>query len=211
MIIFYGTRRTGKVSQREGQYAVTRFAHVYYLPLFPIAGLWITGEDRGHVAKVSWKSVIAGYTRTWAPLVGLGMMLTGPVGVFAGLGCLAAVAGTFAWLNVHAPAAQRRSDLNLLAFGTRCDPHLLPRELVDALRPELAERWAQLANGQSPSDVARFGTDDIERAAVAYGVLRLSALALPRREAADVEAEAARIADNVRELQQLGDGPYRST
>jgi len=155
--------------------------------------------------------VIAGYTRTWGPLVGLGVMLTGPIGLFVGLGCVTAAAATFAWLNVHTPADQRRSDLNLLAFGTRCDPRLLPRELVDALRPELAERWSQLANGQSPSDVARFGTDDIERAAVAYGVLRLSALALPRREAADVEAEAARIADNVRELQQLGDGPYRST
>ena len=210
MIIFYGTRRTGKVSAREGQYAVTRFAHVYYLPLFPIAGLWITGADRGHVAKVSWKSVIAGYARTWGPLLGLGAMFTGPAGVVAGIGCVVASAATLAWSHVRTPSAQRRSDLNQLAFGTRCEPDLLPRELVDALRPELEARWGEIANGQSPSDVARFGTDDVQRAAVAYGVLRLSALSLPRAQASEAEADAARIADNVRELRQLGDGPYRS-
>jgi hypothetical protein len=211
VIIFYGTRRTGKVSGRDGQYAVTRFAHVYYLPLFPIAGLWITGEDRGHVAKVSWKSVLAGYARTWGPLVGLGVMFTGPAGVVAGIGCVAAAAATLAWRHVRTPGAQRRSDLNQLAFGTRCEPSLLPRELVDALRPELESRWGQIANGQSPSDVARFGADDVERAAVAYGVLRLSALSLPRAQASEAEADAARIADNVRELRQLGEGPYRSS
>ena len=48
MIVIWGTRNAGKVDQREGQYALTRFAHVYWLPLFPVSSLWVTRDGYGY-------------------------------------------------------------------------------------------------------------------------------------------------------------------
>ncbi|MBX3158780.1 MAG: hypothetical protein KF773_22625 [Deltaproteobacteria bacterium] len=210
MIIIYGTRRGGKIDERDGQYALTRFAHVYYLPLFPVGSVWMTGSETGHQAKLSGRSVLAGYARTWGPLAGIGLLFAGATGIVAGVGLLALTAFTFTWHGLRTPSAKRRSDLNLLSFGTRCDPSMMPRELVDALRPEVEARWAELSGGATPSDVARFGTDDVARASAAYAVLRLTAIDLPRSQRAEAEADAARIVDNIRELGDGTGGPYRT-
>jgi hypothetical protein len=213
VIVIWGTRNGGKVDRREGQYALTRFAHVYYLPLFPVSSMWVTRAGVGHAMKMSGKSVIAGYTRTWGLVLGLvGLAgIGGSVGFGAAVGGVVAAALSWAWKDVATDAAKRRSDLNLLAYGTRCEPKQLPPELADALKGEVTRRWAEISDGQSPGDVARFGTDDVQRAATAYGVLRLSALGLPAAQAAEAERDAARIADGVREKLQLTEGgPYRS-
>jgi hypothetical protein len=88
----------------------------------------------------------------------------------------------------------------------------LPSGLAATLESELKDRWAHVAEGQSPGDVARFGTDDVDRAAAAYGVLRLTARSLPSSQAAEAEADALRIAEGVRDKLQITDGgPYRSS
>jgi hypothetical protein len=214
VIIIWGTRNAGKVDHRDGQYALTRFAHVYWIPLFPVSAMWVTRDGMGHAMKLSGKSVLAGYARTWGVLLGV----LGVFGVAGGAGFAAAIAGvslaalSWAWKDLGGDAAQRRSDLNARSFGTRCEPKLLPDELRAGLEVELKQRWALLSDGQSPSDIARFGTDDVARASAAYGVLRLSAVTLPSAQAAEAERDATRIADGIREKLQLDDGgPYRST
>jgi hypothetical protein len=187
---------------------------VYWLPLFPTSGIWVTEEGIGHETKLSARSVIAGYARTWALVLGV----AGALGVGGSTGFVAAIAAvalgalSWTWKDVVTDAAKRRSDLNQLAFGTRCEPKLLPAGLVDTLTIEANERWAHVADGQSPGDIARFGTEDLERAAAAYGVLRLTALALPPAQAAEAEADAQRIADGAHDrLQVTEGGPYRSS
>ena len=72
MIVIYGTRHYGVVDERGGEYALTRFAHIYWLPLFPVGSMWVTRttEDgyRGHTIGLSGKSVLAGYARVWGPI-----------------------------------------------------------------------------------------------------------------------------------------------
>jgi len=210
MIVIYGTRHAGAVDHHEGQHAITRFAHVYYLPLFPIGGRWMTGSQLGHESRLSGRSVLAGYGRVWGPLIGVGLACFGGVAIVAGIAIAGSGLATFAWYGLRTASARRQSDLNLACFGTRCDPKLMPRELVITLRPLVEERWAAESNGESPSDVARFGTDDPARAAAAYAVLRLAALDMPARERAEAEADAARIVDQIRELPEATGGPYRS-
>ena len=214
MIVIWGTRRVGKVDQRDGQYALTRFAHVYWLPLFPVGSVWITREGYGHAMKTSGRGIVAGYARTWAPLLGaVGIAGAGGMaGFVAALAAVSAAALSLSWRKPQTKSAERRSDMNQLAFGTRCEPSLMPDELLIVLRPEVEARWKLLANGETPSDVARFGTDDPARAAAAYGVLRLTALELPPAQRLEAEQEAARIADGLRDLPQLTEGgPYRQT
>ncbi|HUJ57087.1 MAG TPA: hypothetical protein VLX92_01280 [Kofleriaceae bacterium] len=211
MIVIYGRRSGGKVDGRDGQYAITKFIHVYYLPLVPAGGFWVTSDGYGHTMKLSARSVIAGYARTWAPLLGIaGLVAIGGIAgaIVAVAGAGAAVA-TLAWTQLRDPAAQRRSDLSQLAFRTRCDARLLPDELAAGMRVDAAARWAQIAGGQSPADVARFGTDDIDRAAAAYGLLRLTALTLPPAQAAEAERDASRIADGLHDKLLRDGGPYR--
>lgn len=213
MIVIWGTRRLGKIDARDGQYALTRFAHVYWLPLFPVGSTWVTREGYGHSMKMSARGVAAGYARTWGPILGA----VGVAGAGGAVGFAVALAGvctaalSMGWRKPQSRAAERKSDMNHAAFGTRCEPSLMPEELIAALRPEVEERWAQLANNQTPSDVARFGTDDPARAAAAYGVLRLTALTLQPAQRMAAEQEAMRIAEGVRDAAQLGDGgPYRN-
>ena len=213
MFIVWGTRNAGKVDQRDGQYALTRFGHVYWLPLFPTSAIWVTGDGVGHEMKLSGKSVLAGYARTWSIIAGVAGVLGagGAVGFIAALAAVALGALSLTWTNVVTDSHKRRSDLNQLAFGTRCEPKLLPAALVETLTAEAKQRWALVSDGQSPGDVARFGTDDLQRAAAAYGVLRLTALSLPPVQATEAEADAKRIAEGVREKLQVTDGgPYRS-
>jgi hypothetical protein len=210
MIVIWGTRNAGKVDHREGQYALTRFAHVYWLPLFPVSAMWVTRDGYGHTMKMSGKSVVAAYARTWGVILGIAG-LVGWIGLPAAIAGVALAAVSWAWKDVSTASDKRRSDLNLLAFGTRCEPKLLPDGLASGIKAELDARWARISDGQSPDEVARYGTDDVTRAATAYGILRLTALSLPGDQARDAEAQAARIAEGVREKGQLeAGGPYRS-
>jgi hypothetical protein len=210
MIVIWGTRNAGKVDHREGQYALTRFAHVYWLPLFPVSAMWVTRDGYGHTMKMSGKSVVAAYARTWGVILGIAG-LVGWIGLPAAIAGVSLAALSWAWKDVSTAADRRRSDLNLLAFGTRCEPKLLPDGLASGIKAELDARWARISDGQSPDEVARYGTDDVTRAATAYGILRLTALSLPGDKARDAEAKAARIADGVRAQDQLpAGGPYRS-
>lgn len=213
MFVVWGTRNAGKVDQRDGQYALTRFGHVYWLPLFPTSAIWVTHDGLGHPMKLSGKSVLAGYARTWSIVLAIAGVggVGGTLGFAAAIAAVAIGALSMSWTSVMSDSSKRRSDLNQLAFGTRCEPKLLPAPLVETLTAEAKSRWALVSDGQSPGDVARFGTDDLDRAAAAYGVLRLSALSLPPAQAAEAEADAKRIAEGVREkLQVTEGGPYRS-
>lgn len=210
MIVIWGTRNAGKVDHREGQYALTRFAHVYWLPLFPVSAMWVTRDGYGHTMKMSGKSVVAAYARTWGVILGIAGFI-GWIGLPAAIVGVSLAALSWAWKDVSMASDKRRSDLNQLAFGTRCEPKLLPDGLAGGIKAELDARWAQISDGQSPDEVARYGTDDVTRAATAYGILRLTALSLPGDQARDAEAKAARIAEGVREKGQLeSGGPYRS-
>ncbi len=211
MIIIWGTRNAGKVDHRDGQYALTRFAHVYWMPLFPVSSIWVTGDGVGHTMKMSGKSVFAAYARSWGLLLA-GLGLAGIAPLWAGVSAVVAAGLSFGWKDLRTKNEIQRSDLNLAAYGTRCEPKLLPGELAESLRIEVNRRWEQVAEGQSPNDIAKHGTDDPRRAAAAYGVLRLTALTLPSAQASEAEKDAARIASGTRDRPALGDGgPYRST
>lgn len=58
MIVIYGQSNYGAVDEQGGQYAVTRFAHVYYMPLIPMTSFWMTGPERGFEIGMAWKSVL---------------------------------------------------------------------------------------------------------------------------------------------------------
>ena len=211
MFVVYGTRNGGKVDQHGDQYALTRFFHIYWMPLFPVSSIWVTRDGMGHSMKMSGKSVFAGYARSWGALIAA-LGIPGLVPFWVALSAALGAGMSWAWKDLQLRRDKRRSDFNLLAYGTRCEPRLLPDELASSLRDEANQRWAQLSDGQSPGDVARFGTDDPDRAFAAYGVLRLTATTLPAAQRSEAEKDAERILDGMHEQRSLGEGgPYRSS
>ena len=46
-VVIYGRRAYGRVHQHEGEYADTQFAHIDFIPLFPIGSFWVT-QDLGN-------------------------------------------------------------------------------------------------------------------------------------------------------------------
>jgi hypothetical protein len=217
MIVIYGTRHYGQVDGHGGQRQLTRFAHIYFLPLFPVGTLWVTRDVdegyQGHAVRLSGRSVVAGYARVWGPLAAIGSIASGGIGgIVAGAAIGALSVWSWTWRSVRGAREQRRSDFHLLAYGTRYDPLRMPLELAHVLKADIDERWAQIADGRTPDDVARLGAANLEQAVLAYGALRLGARTAPREHRKRALEASDRILDAIRDVDDaaLEGGPYRS-
>jgi hypothetical protein len=112
MIVIYGTRFYGEVDSYGGQRQLTKFFHIYYVPLVPVDTLWVTRElDRGysgHTVKMSGRSVLAGYARVWGPVAAVGAFLAGSLGGFAAAAALVGLSvWTWTWRSVRGAREQR--------------------------------------------------------------------------------------------------------
>jgi hypothetical protein len=215
MIVIYGTRFYGQVDAHEGQRQLTRFFHIYYVPLIPVGTMWVTRQTErgynGHPVRMSGRSVVAGYARVWGPVAAVGAIATGSVGgAIAAVGCAALAAWSWTWRSIRSAREQKRSDFHLLAFGTRCDPLNMDDQLAQTLQGQIAQRWAEVAEGSSPEDVARLGAATPAQAVLAYASLRLAARLAPAAHARDARTASDRILDAIKDTPVLEGGPYRS-
>jgi len=218
MIVIYGTRDYGEIDSYGGQRQLTRFFHIYWVPLVPVGTTWVTRDVdngyRGHSVALSARSVVAGYARVWGPVAAIGAVVAGSVGgLVAAGGLIALSAWTWTWRSVRSARERRRSDYNQLAFGTRCDPLQMDARLASVLQADVAERWAQVADGNTPEDVARLGAANHAQAVLAYASLRLAARLAPGDHARSAREASERILDALKDVNEaaLEGGPYRST
>ena len=218
MIVIYGTRFYGEVDNHGGQRQLTKFFHIYWVPLVPVGTLWVTRdlEDGygGHAVAMSGRSVVAGYARVWGPVAAIGAIAAGSVGGFIAAGALVALsAWTWSWRSIRGARERRRSDFHLLAFGTRCDPINMDARLASVLQADVAERWAQVSDGNTPEDVARLGAANPAQAVLAYASLRLAARLAPGEHARAARDASERVLDSLKDTNSaaLEGGPYRSS
>jgi hypothetical protein len=217
MIVIYGTRFYGEVDRHGGQRQLTRFFHIYYVPIIPVGTLWVTRDldegYSGHAIAMSGRSVVAGYARIWGPLAAIGAIAAGSVGGVVAAGALAGLcAWSWTWRSLRSARERRRSDFHLLALGTRCDPLKMEPGLAAVLQADVAERWAQVAEGSTPEDVARLGAANPAQAVLAYASLRLAARLAPAEHARTAREASERVLDAVKDINEaaLEGGPYRS-
>ena len=215
-VIIYGVRPYGTVEAHGGEHAETHFFHIWFVPLIPTSSHWITQRthegSRGYSIDMHGKSVLAGYLRVWGPIIALatfGVGLAGkPAALLVSAIAIALTVVAWTWRNVRSEASQRRSDFNLIAFGTRCEPHRMSDELKAEFKTALDTRWNQLEPDRSPNDIARHGTKDANEAIVAYGLLRLAG-AMRGRAGREEDVDANRILDGAHSTLAVGEGPYR--
>jgi hypothetical protein len=209
MIVIYGTRFYGQVDDHGGQHQLTKFFHIYYVPLIPVSTIWVTRESdgsyHGHDVAMSGRSVLAGYARVWGPIAMIGAIAAGGVGgIVAATGLAAASAWTWTWRSLRNARERRRSDFHLLAFGTRCDPLRMDAKLAGLLQAQVSAQWAEVADGATPEDVAH-----PRQAVLAYASLRLAARLAPRTAAHAAREASDRILDALKDDAALAGGPYR--
>ena len=217
MIVIYGTGFYGQVDSRGGQAQLTKFFHLYYVPIFPVGTIWATQHldegYQGHAVRMSGRSVLAAYARVWGPLAVVAAVIAGGLGGLAvAIGAGALCAWSWTWRSLRDPRERRRSDLNLIAFGTRCDPLRMPDPLASSLQRPTAERWALVAEGSTPEDVARLGAASPVQQVFAYASLRLAARFAPGEHARAALTASERILDAAKDVDEtaLEGGPYRS-
>jgi hypothetical protein len=213
MVIIYGRRCFGRVEARAGEHAHTSFVHVWYMPLVPLGSKWVTADlgksSRGFDILLSPRSVVAAYLRMWGPIAAIGCFAAGRLGAMIAGAVIAALSlASWTWRNARARDA-RRSDFNLLAFGSRCEPARMSSTMRAALRHELEQRHASLDEVRPPEDVARYGARSREEAVVAYGLLRLASLEHHDRGAAGAASACDRLIQGDYEKTAAGEGPYR--
>ena len=76
MLYFYGSKFLGKTDGIQGVgYVKTEFAHVNWVPLFPLRSFFVIAEDsegiQGPKIPFSWKSAGLGYLRVWPIILSL--------------------------------------------------------------------------------------------------------------------------------------------
>jgi hypothetical protein len=215
-VIIYGVRPYGTVDAYGGEYAETSFFHIWFVPLVPTSSHWITNQtaegSSGYSIDMYGKSVVAGFLRVWGPLLALGTFVAGfagnPIMLLISALAIAATVWTWTWRNVRSEAAKRRSDFNLVAFGTRCEPRRMTKELQAAFKSSLDARWDERKPDRTPNDIARHGTKDADDAVIAYGLLRLAGV-MRGRAGREEDADADRILDGAHSTLAVGEGPYR--
>jgi hypothetical protein len=155
-------------------------------------------------------SVAAAYLRVWGIIAGVGLLATSTIaGALVGGALLALSGWSWTWRNLPAGDAQRRSDFNLLAFGTRLQASQMTDEAREAREQWLADRWTARGATRPPEDVARFGTSDVTEAALAYGQLAIAAVRRGRVAIAERIA-CERLIKGRYDKAPEGEGPYRS-
>jgi len=89
MVIVWGTTNAGKVDQVPGGmfHVVTRFGHVYYIPLIPTASYVVLqeledGGFNGAQIPISFKSILAGWLRGGSIVAILGAIVATLIMVF---------------------------------------------------------------------------------------------------------------------------------
>lgn len=70
-MIVAGTRLAGKVDQSSAGYVVTRFVHVWFVPLVPLSS-WFVTEAGARSIPFSLKSAFVGYARGFGVVAALG-------------------------------------------------------------------------------------------------------------------------------------------
>jgi hypothetical protein len=102
MYIVYGTRLYGKCDHVPGLfYIATIFAHVWYIPLFPTKSFLLLDdgtEEHGVQISMSPKSVLFGWVRGAAFLIGPILLLIGMIEAGSNRGRTSSDAGTIASL-----------------------------------------------------------------------------------------------------------------
>ena len=178
------------------------------MPLIPTETVWFTSERTGFNVKMSGKSVLATYARWWSIPAVIAVLSGTPL--YVGLPLAGAIAALYAWswtwAAVRGAHELRRRDFNQLAFGTRCEPEMMPRLMREQIATALHQRWDRLDAGRSPDDVARFGAKNSGEAVIAYGVLRMAALDGGGRTELDA---AERILRGTHDALPADQGPYR--
>src|SRR5439155_10142595 len=203
-MIVVGHRSYGRVYAHKGEFLETQFAHIDFLPLFPIGSQWITQKVGGHrvgfPVRLNLKSVAAGYLRVWGVGITSAMFAAGAIVAT----CVAAALVAWSWTWRPLPRGLRRaSDFNRVAFASRCEPRWMKRAQRIG-NEEALRKSAERHGARAPEDVARFGAKDATEAAIAYGLLRLAAV-----EHRDAAAQAERILASAFEPLTTEAGPYR--
>ncbi|MBK9030834.1 MAG: hypothetical protein IPL61_05755 [Myxococcales bacterium] len=215
MLLVWGTRSYGRVDGFGGQFAATRFFHVWFMPLIPLGSTWVTedlGEHaRGHAIRLSGKSLAAAYLRTWGLLGGAIAALVGvATGALVPIAVGAAVAGggvtSWRWRTARGVGA-RRASLLLATLPTACDPVRMRRGLAEQLRIDAEARWAAVADGRTPGDLIERGDATPPQRAAAFTLLRVLARAQRGATGRAARRDSERLLD-APPAAQVG-GPYR--
>jgi hypothetical protein len=163
MLTFYGSHMYGTIERCGPTRIATRFAHVQFLPLFPLEShLIVDGEGaagRSVPIALNGRSVAAAYLRTWGLIAAVVFALVGfnhvstalhgaakTVMLAVGLVAWALFVGLSFGLGALSPEEQAMRRVYATFAGVPADVALLPAgSLVDALSAEVHDAARSLA------------------------------------------------------------------
>lgn len=206
----------GRVDEHDGEYVETEFTCLGWLriPLVPQRSFWIA-DDRGSQRtgfpiKLRPRSVAATYLRIWAPGIAIAVLVLGSSSLATAIA--AVLFGLSAWSWTWWPrdaALRRRSDFDLAAFGSRCDPARMTDGMHQSLAKQLALRAGAHVDPRPPDDVVRFGPRTVDEALYAYGALRLAEARSPRQRSPGRFYGAGWMISRAVRRRRFRGGPYR--
>ena len=205
----------GKVDEYGGELAATKFLHIARLPLIPTGSVWLTTDQAGYLLarpiKLHLRSVIAGYLRTWVPLLWwFAFAVDSPTGYAVAAAALTACFWTWTWRMTHRLKVQRQNDFDLVALGTQCPPGCMQAADLQQVLATQKTNFARVTTERNPDDIARFGSRSARELIAAYGLLRLHGTVAPM-SASDARLATLRIINGRHDQASGEQGVFRST
>lgn len=73
-MIVGGTRFCGRVDETRSGHVVTRFFHIWFVPLVPLSSWFVTGSGSVVKLPLSFRSILVAYVRAFGVLLALGCL-----------------------------------------------------------------------------------------------------------------------------------------
>jgi hypothetical protein len=85
MVVFHGRRLYGRVDSTRGTCVATLFFYIQFLPIIPLSSHLVLSDKPGATEAIripmQWRSVVAGYLRTWGLVATVILVIAGAVQV----------------------------------------------------------------------------------------------------------------------------------
>jgi len=185
-MIIFGTNYAGKIEKLGDQSLKTRFFHIFWLPIIPIGGFFITGvddegEELGFEAKMNSISILSAYIRRYlffAIFVLSIMIYDNGFKDFILIGILAACA--IAWIVsmffLGKLSENHRFDRMLLGLGSgiSASPSFFKNDVASKILSGLEENWKEREEGKDWHHAFSSKNTDSSNIPLLYSIARYS-------------------------------------
>ena len=189
MFIIHGKRLAGKIDEFENEYAAINFAHIFWIPMFPISEtFWITNKGTkgfsGYPIRWSFKSCFVAYGKV-LPYFILLMLFSDQTSILSitniAIFFLLLFVVLVSWLLAKPSIRElKKRRIFYSVTGFKCSITSLKEEISKQLEEQTLKHWYQLYPSDTPENLIINGNrselDELNQLKMSYIIFTLKGI-----------------------------------